>query len=498
MSINPNTDPTRQLFEFGVSAGRSNQSPQTNFMHYCYTSQDEIEHDTIPVYENVLFANSLLRSRSAENILEAKSILSKILKFQNKNEGIGKGNFPIYLHDYPECKDRFVAAHLLPPFYWMIKQFSPVLGSELTQQLKDTAELALDHCQATQNHKPAPFHIALKIAAAQKVFGEMLQDKDLQKKGEDLIDQLRKQSEEPDFGTWYSPPYLADILVALQMAYPSIQDSPWKHVWNLLQETWHAQSLHYIGPGIREFQRGNESEVTLYDYFLGNLSGKFSWRAFSDHPRQIQGVLVQSTQEKLQPITYPFTKEGHVSGLRWHVHQEKNYAYSLVEKKGHVTPEFEKGFYPFRLVWGDADGSHSFVCQGGSSSIIDYKVVPHGVDLLFTFEDPPVVEDREKNRELLFFCDIDESTKILVNEKSATTFQLNDEIKIVGSGVSFALKIIFENGEGKFFGHIAPGNRLSQLSLKGENRFAAFDWQVFLRTVRRSTPCTLRVQIRFL
>ena len=97
----------------------------------------------------------------------------------------------------------------------------------------------------------------------------------------------------------------------------------------------------------------------------------------------------------------------------------------------------------------------------------------------------------------MFFCDIAESTKISVNDKSATTFQLNDDIKIVGDGVNITLKIGFESGDGKFFGHISPGNRLSQLALKGKNRFSAFDWQIFLRTVRRTTPCRLRVQMRF-
>ena len=272
MSIGENTDPTRQLYEFGVGAGRSKQSPQTNFVHFCYQSQDEEEHDTIPVYENVLFANALIRSRTAENVQEAKVILSKLLKFQNKDEGMWKGNFPIYLHDYPECKDRFVSTHLLAPFYWMLRQFSTVLGSELTQQLKASAKVALDHSLGTHEHKPAPFHIAMKIAAGQKAFGDLFQNPEMVKRGEKLLEELKKQSEEPEFGTWYSPPYLADMFIALQMAYPKIQESPWINVWNKASETWHAQSCHYIGPGIRDFQRENEADVTLYDYFLGYFS----------------------------------------------------------------------------------------------------------------------------------------------------------------------------------------------------------------------------------
>ncbi len=53
----------------------------------------------------MLFALALLRSRTTENILEAKAIVDNLLHFQLK-EGPSAGNFPKYLHEYPNCKQR--------------------------------------------------------------------------------------------------------------------------------------------------------------------------------------------------------------------------------------------------------------------------------------------------------------------------------------------------------------------------------------------------------
>jgi hypothetical protein len=495
--MNEKKDPAQQLYEIGLGAGRSKQSPQTNYVHYCYHSQDEDQNDTIPLYDNLLFMTSLLRSRTTENVLEAKELLPRLLKFQNREEGSDKGNFPVYLHEYPACRDKLQAAHVLPVFYWLIKQFQPILGADLSKQLTEASELALNYALKTHAEKPAPFHLAIKIAGAAKAFGDLWGKKHFAETGEHLLAGLKKESEEPDFGTWYCPPYVADMLVGLQMVYPSLPESPWNHFWKLLSETWHRPSCSYIGPGIKDFQDNEEANVTLYDYFLGYFSGQLSYRSFSDHPRQLQGLLVQPIKDPFPELPYPFEKSGSIAGLKWTLKQYPAYAVNVVEKRGAVSPQFEKGYYPLRVVWGDFNKSHSFVCQGGTSTLIEHQFTDKGVDLYFTFEEPPLPDDKDKNREIQFFCDYDEANKILVGGLPATTFQIDDQITIKSNGFTIGVKISFVEGDARYFGHIMLGNRPAQVSLKGNHRFSAFDWQLFLRTVRRTVPCKMKAEITF-
>ena len=101
-------DLVRQLVELAVTAGRSHQSPQTSFVHYCHQKMDETVNHTIPPYENILFALALIRMQTVQNVNEGKEIISKILDFQNPETG----NFPVYLHEFPLCRDRFMSVHL--------------------------------------------------------------------------------------------------------------------------------------------------------------------------------------------------------------------------------------------------------------------------------------------------------------------------------------------------------------------------------------------------
>src|SRR5438105_2193850 len=110
MEQNQSADGLKQLLEMALSAGRNWQSPQTGYVQYCYNIQDESRHDTIPTLENVLFAYALMRSRLADNINEAKDLLNRLLFFQNKENDASHGNFPIYLHEFPFCKDRLLGA----------------------------------------------------------------------------------------------------------------------------------------------------------------------------------------------------------------------------------------------------------------------------------------------------------------------------------------------------------------------------------------------------
>ena len=108
MGLDQEEDAKRRMVELALHSGRKRQSKQTGFVHYCYESSTSDPHDTIPLVENFCFALALFRSRLVESVQEGKRLLEKLLAFE-----IG-GNFPLYLHEYPHCKDIYLSIHLFP------------------------------------------------------------------------------------------------------------------------------------------------------------------------------------------------------------------------------------------------------------------------------------------------------------------------------------------------------------------------------------------------
>jgi hypothetical protein len=486
------TEALRQLLELAISCGRSWQSSQTGYIHYCYTLQDEPAHHPIPTYENFLFALALMRSRNIENINDAKTLISRLLHFQSK-EGEMSGNFPIYLHDYPFCKDRLWGAHMLAPLHWIYKNFHHVLGNEIKEALKEALVNLLNYCLKTISEKKAPYQMALKIATCAKSIGIFLNEETIQKRGESLLIELHQH---PDKSCWYSPPMLSELIIAFQMLIPSLPGSPEKDFWKHLTDTWHPSIGAYCGPGWKEYQQRKESQVTLYDYFMGYFSGGYSHRCFADHPVQLQAALLHPIEDPLPAFNPPEENSGMLNGLPWKMFKHSNAAYSVIAKQLDVAQIQEKTFAPFKLIWGSTTRMHSLICQGGSSHRIDFMATENQVELFFSFAEPAEIDNNEKNQEVCFYVDENPNLTIKVESSAATTFRMGEEIVISDDKISVGLRFDVHSGEGEFFGHIMKANRPSQLTTTGVNRFSVFDWQIFLRTLRRSDNCTVKATLR--
>jgi hypothetical protein len=115
--------------ELALRAGRKRQSEVTRFVHHC-SENVEKSSETIPIYENFCFVLALLRSKSVENVLEAKALLEKLLAFQVNSE------FPVYLHEYPICRYAGLKSKLYPVIFFILRDFHSVLGEKLSQQLQ--------------------------------------------------------------------------------------------------------------------------------------------------------------------------------------------------------------------------------------------------------------------------------------------------------------------------------------------------------------------------
>lgn len=473
----------KELIDVAVQCGRSFQSPQTGYLHYYEGNQPGDSHHTIPILENVLFALALLRSRTMEHMTEAKELLTKLLVFQCQ------GNFPIYLHEYPLCRDPLAGVPLLAPYYWILKGFGHVLGQELKQKLEQTIKALIAQGLKWQEEKPMPYSLAVRFAAAVRACHQAFGWTEIgEEKAEQLLDAACHEQKKEH---WHSTAYLSDLLIALQMLYPRLDQSPWQAFWMYLCQTWQRQACAYVGPCLKEHQWRTEPEATLYDLFLGYWSGQYAQRTKPCHPYQLQAALIQATEEEFFDLTYPVYVEGSYKNQQWMLYQEQEWAYTLIEKKGELPSAWEKLFTPFRLVWGNAKRTHTLVCQVGSYAQVSYEADASRIKLMFEFNPINLEQEWDKQRELNFYFDAHPDIKVKIGGQPATLFHLEQPVDIQLGSRILSVQFRLEEGNGQFTGHVMRGNRPSQLDTKGEHRFEAYDWHVFIRTIRREGLCRL-------
>lgn len=489
----PPKEGMRQLVDLATSCGRKHQNEQTAFIHYCYTKEDERDNGTIPIYENLLFALALMRSKSADTVQEGKALIEKMLPFQNLSDEVGIGGFPIYLHEYPHCKDRLLGIRLLPVFYAILSLFHHVIGSSLKERLKQAARSLLAQALHAHREKPAPYALAFTLGIAAQALGKFLDHPSFVEQGDEVINQLGKPEKTM---AWHSPEGLAELLIALQMAEVAALPPEWSTAfWSHLSNTWHRPSLAYMGPGLRENQKGEEPQATLYDLYMGFASGVYSYRAFVDHPFQLQGALIYHP-----PFSFPPPQQqtqGEFEGCRWFSALSGAFGICLLRKESSAAAVLEKTCQLLKIMWGDRSRAHSFVCQAGNIEAADYDWHPDGYIIMgVSLGAVPPTEDREKAREIIFFTEALEDTQITVNGLKSTTFNLHDSIAVCSAGQELILSFEMVEGDGSFIGHIMRGNRPNQMGLKGIHRLDAFDWQIFLRTVYRTSPCRIKINIQ--
>ena len=83
----------------------------------------------------------------------------------------------------------------------------------------------------------------------------------------------------------------------------------------------------------------------------------------------------------------------------------------------------------------------------------------------------------------------------MIKGVKGTIFQFGDPVTIRTPTLTLRLQFDLIAGMGDFCGHIFRANRPTQVACKGALLYEAFDWQIGMRTLRRSGPCQIRVSI---
>lgn len=485
----------RQMLELALTYGRKYKSAQTGYLHYCYSLPEEV-HLPIPIAENFLYALALFRTRLTENINEAKGILDGLFHFQNTNENeMAFGNFPIYLHEYPVCKDRFLGLQVGLPLYWILKNFHQILGQDLKKRVEKTLVLLIKQSLKTHSERPATYPTAVKLASIAKAGGVLLQNQEFIEAGDELLKELIAH---PDLYAWFCPSSMGTMLTGLMLVYNKLSESPWKRFWEHLQQTWHRRIGCYIGPALKEWQQGGGAQVTVYDLCLSYFSGSFSARILRENPAHLETTLIPFSENVFSEIPIPFSLEGQICNAKWTMYHGTSIAYSVVDTENLViNPIYEKGFHPLRVIWSDSQQIHSLVFQGLNHKIIKFAADNAFIDIFVKYNQTFEEESREGAKELTLFMDAHEGIEFLVSGERSSTFMLGEEVSIKSGPFKCILKFTQTEGTGRFLGHRMMANRPSQMDIKGSKRFNAYDWQISLRTIQRTENTSIHIRLQF-
>jgi hypothetical protein len=340
------------------------------------------------------------------------------------------GNFPIFLHEFPRCYDRMQGLKIAPLLLQLQRHFSSVLASELKQKLSLAVENIL------------------------KSFSEPLQG--LWQQRYEMC-KYNKSSVEPSIR---SAADWADWLVSAQLG--GDPPLPFEHLF-------HPELQVFFDPAFFQIQERFEPRPHLIEWLLAESLGTFSPRLLRDHPLQMQLA-------SLWPTAQLADKSG-----------SEEFVLSENDRVAVWKTSPDKSADVLRFFWGK-DPLNSF--------ILSYTVPTHicliGKNQWEILFDLPEDADQTHNDlfEALFYCSLSPDIHLIINQRQGTVFSLGDQIQISSPTCRISLYFELLSGEGHFRGHISKANRPSQIKTKS---YETYDWQIGLRTLRRSPKASIRV-----
>jgi hypothetical protein len=427
MDLTFKEDKRRKLIEMHIEAVKKRISPQTGFLHLFYEDPFSLHPQTIPVLENMYYVLGLCRTRLTDPILEARQLLDKLLAFEVE------GNFPIYLHEYPLCKNRSLSIELLPVLYYLERDYSLVLGEDLVKKIKGLSYRIVDRAEKIHEIKKLPFSPFIKWQA--------------------YIGRLLPQSPST-LVEW------GDYLLAMHM----MQGAHW-----ILDEAcrgislWNPMNQVLLIDGLVPLQDGFTPKKGLFNLFMDLHSDTPLREPLIAEPLLLSGSLVH-TFDDIEPA-------------------------ELFNMDSFVVHKATGSTQPLSLYWNEEGALRSMAFKLCSTDVV-IENKGQAVSLVCVYENQ--VPEEEGSVEVCLYIDCQEKASLIVNGAAASTFRIDDLVQIQTEHRLFTLHFSVIEGQGLFCGHLSKGNRPSQTR---KELYKAYDWQIGLRTVERDSRCIVKIDI---
>ncbi len=250
MGVFVEEDHKRKLVELALTSYKKRYSLQTNFIHFFAADPLAVYQDTIPTLENFIYAYTLFRSKLVDNIQQGKSLLERLLPFEVN------GNFPHYLHEYPNTFDPCHSSQFLPPLFYLLGDFSSILGESLLEKLQKLSERIVLYLKSLDS---------LSTIAKNRL--------------EAFLGQFNPDAWVPKTSSEW-----ADFCICSQMA---------KKPLSKAFAVWNPGCCVYIGDSLERLQDGLEPAVTLLDLFMAEAYRVFPTRALAAEVVHMKAALIQ-------------------------------------------------------------------------------------------------------------------------------------------------------------------------------------------------------------
>lgn len=463
----------KQVLEASLAYGQSHLSEQTGYLHLWPQSHEEEAHLAIPFAGNLLYALVLMETKSADNAQEARERVGQLLHFQSP-----QGGFPLFLHQFPSCQDRFFAAQLLPIFAKMVQEHPKAVGEELMARILQACQALMAQFLGELKVHTCPPQLLLPFVTACDALG--YPHPDLEQQG--LERALERKGEDKHA--------LAQMVLAGVNSSRREKDPRWSELERCFWEQYHPDLAAFVGPAHRDLYFDHEPEPGLFDSLAALWTGKIPHRLLRSSPHLLQLAMVRG-----RPLLAPLPSPRELEGKNWCSKMGRQHTLTVTSQREPVLTHLHHSSHALRIQWGDLHRLHSFVCQAPYADEVIYQLVESGVVIDFLFKDDEAWTEKKWWRDVECSVDLHDALQLTVEGNQATVFQLGESVEVTSG--EHKLSFCFESvgGKGRYCGHLHRGNRASQRHKRGEGLYAAFDGQAFVRPVFREGPCTLRLTV---
>lgn len=421
------------------------KSSETGLLHLHSEIYEGLPVQAAPTYENFLFVLLLLRKKTHEHVAEAKTLLRRLLSFQNFQSDVQYGNFPTELTEYPVCREWLLSVRLGLALAVIRADFSTVLGDELLSSLVHAQKALLLAATATKEQRS--FSIS----------NQMLLDIERALLDPTALFELQEERFIHSL-EWMSPHSFGKVLAAASYL-PQSTLLP-----SFAEQLWHKKATTYQGPACGVYQFGKDPEVTLFDFFCSLLTDTALVERSWSYLDALE-VSLLNPKNILLGKSLPFPKEEEWS---LHTHGEVSIASCF------FVPKAPEGFYPIRIVTPDC----TFALHFPHGSLLSLE--PQGDRFVGTVHRN---KEPEEDDPCLIRCFVERKKQVLLlPEERATTFDPFEGVAI--DVAKWRMSLVLGKQEASCFGHIGLHNRPGQILARKKLDSFGYDWLISIDYLR--------------
>ena len=382
--------------------------------------------------------------------------LEKLLHFQAQS-----GNFPRYLHEYPEAQSYSKAVDILAPLYFIYRDFQAVLPASLKSALQNALQKLINYCQPLLDSGSLKLAKKLKLEALLTALNHC---------------PVAKSLDEFNCLQISSPAKMADILLALAIAPQLFQNSARTQYLSFIKSTWQNNLRSYCGPIKIQEAHLESISAAVYHFYMSYLFGGYCWQA--DRSIFDLGAVLVDKNTLLPEINF----ESYPQDFQLFLAEESSL--TLCRKDEYV---------PMRYYWQKGGELKTLEISADTVAKLEtYDVSKNRVKLLFNLDDP--FQQALSAKEICFsFPALFYHLQAYLGDKVCSSFEIGSWITLKSDCETiFRFKFEVETGDGIFMGHIMPATK--QVS-QDCSKDSCPDLSLFLRTIKRSNHLQISCEI---